>query len=527
MQAYQPFQVPHSGLLQQDLKPFVSISFGNHTERTSVAFGGNPSWNEQIELDWEAGKNRLQSGFIGMDKEEYLFINIFDENFKVEETDNPDERRTSTSKHWVGGSVIPLSSLLIAKQIEGQIHLKVPPLLMGYKSTQDSNPATLELYIQIDAIYSKPEKGKQQLMCHEDTQEVTACESLHADISKFRPGRNFPALVSDFKGETYFLCRFISPLPLPDGMHSEQLSLEQMMRRMARYVSMIPYQSDKISFAGMYDLWSNNAEFLSCLIGDDEEHALLLIAYFLQLNVPIVRLVFGESMESGESVWVLSKSDESSVGTLWNPVNGRFFRITDPTVPLTSITCMADKSNIYYNTQTETHPNRVDWSINNWRKLWSGTKGDLPTIQPLEIQYTPPDNSLASREARKIEADIKLKIREWRPGYLTKYRTDVAAKMRDILEKIEHEEMCGNRITQEYAGRLLEPIRRKFPRHEIVGFPLHLPMTPIQNILDAVQSVELHKTINHRAEFAVAVSVRPYPAAVHSLWVYLAQFTPK
>ena len=68
--------------------------------------------------------------------------------------------------------------------------------------------------------------------------------------------------------------------------------------------------------------------------------------------------------------------------------------------------------------------------------------------------------------------------------------------MRDILEKIEYEEMCGNQITQEYAGRLLEPIRRKFPRHEIVGFPLHLPMTPIQNILDAVQSVELHKTIN-------------------------------
>ena len=45
------------------------MSFGNHSERTSVAFGGNPSWNEQIELDWEAGKNRLQSGFIGMDKE--------------------------------------------------------------------------------------------------------------------------------------------------------------------------------------------------------------------------------------------------------------------------------------------------------------------------------------------------------------------------------------------------------------------------------------------------------------------------
>jgi hypothetical protein len=103
------------------------------------------------------------SDFLKRKLQEYLFINIFDEHFKVEETDNPDERRTSTSKHWVGGSVIPLSSLLIAKQIEGQIHLKVPPMLMGYKSTQDSNPATLELYIQIDAIYSKPEKAKQQV----------------------------------------------------------------------------------------------------------------------------------------------------------------------------------------------------------------------------------------------------------------------------------------------------------------------------------------------------------------------------
>ena len=68
--------------------------------------------------------------------------------------------------------------------------------------------------------------------------------------------------------------------------------------------------------------------------------------------------------------------------------------------------------------------------------------------------------------------------------------------MRDILEKIEHEEMCGGQINQEYAARLLEPIRRKFPRHEVVGFPMHLPMTHIQNILDAVKSVELHKTID-------------------------------
>ena len=62
----------------------MSVSFDGQSERTSVAFGPNPSWNEQIELDWEKGNSQLVAGFKSMDKEEFLFINIFDEKVTIE-----------------------------------------------------------------------------------------------------------------------------------------------------------------------------------------------------------------------------------------------------------------------------------------------------------------------------------------------------------------------------------------------------------------------------------------------------------
>ena len=127
--------------------------------------------------------------------------------------------------------------------------------------------------------------------------------------------------------------------------------MDRMMVRMARFVSLIPYESDKISFAGLYDLWSSNEEFLQCLMGDDEEHALLLISYFLTLKVPLVRLVFGEAIGTGATCWVLSQTDPTRSHYLWDPMSGRSYPTTDPLCPLKAVTCMADRENVYYNTQ--------------------------------------------------------------------------------------------------------------------------------------------------------------------------------
>ena len=66
------------------MKPFVTVSFLDSEERTSVAFGSNPSWNEQMELPWAQGISRLIGGSIS--KEEYIYINVFDEDLMIQGT---------------------------------------------------------------------------------------------------------------------------------------------------------------------------------------------------------------------------------------------------------------------------------------------------------------------------------------------------------------------------------------------------------------------------------------------------------
>ena len=80
-------------------------------------------------------------------------------------------------------------------------------------------------------------------------------------------------------------------------MHSDNLTRDQMAHRLARFVSLVPYEADSVNFAGSYDLWGNNSDFLTCLIGDEEEHAVLLISYFLALGLTNPKLLLGYSIE--------------------------------------------------------------------------------------------------------------------------------------------------------------------------------------------------------------------------------------
>ena len=103
-----------------------------------------------------------------MEKEEYLYINLFDEKVTVETNETGDEHTSHSSKHWIGGTAIPLSAILLGGKVEGQIGLQVPPLLMGYVlgdafGSMTSTNAMLDLYVNIDTTYSKPESSKQQV----------------------------------------------------------------------------------------------------------------------------------------------------------------------------------------------------------------------------------------------------------------------------------------------------------------------------------------------------------------------------
>ena len=77
-----------------------------------------------------------------------------------------------------------------------------------------------------------------------------------------------------------------------------------------------------------------------------------------------------------------------------------------------------------------------------WRKLWTSPPDPpLKTIQVPIYDYLTPDIDLARREADKIERHIKEQFRDWRRGQLTRYKTDVAAQMRQLLLHFEKHQM--------------------------------------------------------------------------------------
>ena len=144
---------------------------------------------------------------------------------------------------------------------------------------------------------------------------VEAADDIISNLRKRFPDREYFGLVADLKvkkyiffcflficyfiylGETSFVTRYVCPLNIPDELHSESLTRDQMAHRMARFVSLIPYETDSIYFSGSYDLWGNNKDFLSCLIGDDEEHACLLLSYFLAIELESPKIIFGYSIK--------------------------------------------------------------------------------------------------------------------------------------------------------------------------------------------------------------------------------------
>ena len=88
----------------------------------------------------------------------------------------------------------------------------------------------------------------------------------------------------------------------------------------------------------------------------------------------------------------------------------------------------------------DVRPNRINWNFDSWQKLWPGphdARAILETIQKSEFIYDPIDANLALREASTVERFIKERIRSWRLGQLTRFRSDISQIMKQILFQCE------------------------------------------------------------------------------------------
>ena len=59
--------------------------------------------------------------------------------------------------------------------------------------------------------------------------------------------------------------------------------------------------------------------------------------------------------------------------------------------------------------------------------------------------------------------------------------------------------------------------------YSITGFPLNMPYSSVERIVDAVNNTGVHRAAGPRSELALAVHVHVYPHNVYSVWVYVAE----
>ena len=57
---------------------------------------------------------------------------------------------------------------------------------------------------------------------------------------------------------------------------------------------------------------------------------------------------------------------------------------------------------------------------------------------------------------------------------------------------------------------------------QVSGFPINMPFTEIDPIIEAVYATGVHGQESSDVEYALAVYVHPYPNSVLSVWVYVA-----
>ncbi|OWK13832.1 hypothetical protein Celaphus_00017253, partial [Cervus elaphus hippelaphus] len=93
----------------------------------------------------------------------------------------------------------------------------------------------------------------------EDEKLLQATEKFRAECALRFPNRQCLTTVVDVSGKTVFVTRYLKPLNPPQELLNAHPNNPQATAELvARYVSLIPFLPDTVSFAGVCDLWSTS-----------------------------------------------------------------------------------------------------------------------------------------------------------------------------------------------------------------------------------------------------------------------------